>query len=138
MPDDGGPYPSWDEAAAELATEVRRVADRLRSLSQARLAAPAPPYPSRAAAARSVARLIAEAEQGIAARQGPVEPAWRGLPDLGDLAVGDQLAVTGHDLLSVIEHVRPDDDVWARGRRRTARDVVTEVAGHLAELRRSL
>lgn len=87
----------------ELAGSVRRVADRLRSLSDIRLARPvtlaaqsAQPAqePSRAGAAHALAQLMADraAElEGVPART---------VPRLHDLAVGDQVAVTGGDLVS--------------------------------------
>ena len=34
------------------------------------------------------------------------------MPELADFAVGDQVAVTGHDLLAALELVPPDEQVW--------------------------
>jgi len=135
----------------ELTADVRRVVERLRTLSPAQLAAPAPPHPSRAAGGRAVAQALATAAQGIEDRMSPGEPHWRTLPELADLAVGDQVAVTGHDLLALLlattfpgDHavvgvvVAPEETVWAPGARRTAEDVVTDAAAQLAALRRAL
>lgn len=75
-----------------LRTEVVRVADRLRSMSAERLTRPFPPYASRAAAALALAQRLADTAldlEGLARR--PV-------PDVGPLALGDQVAVTGEDL----------------------------------------
>ena len=78
---------------AELAQEVERLADRLRTLSDVRLAKPLPPYASRADAARAVVQRLADAAAVLEGR--PV----REVPRLPDLAVGDQVAVTGADLV---------------------------------------
>jgi hypothetical protein len=84
-----------------LEVEVRRVADRLRSLSPERLTRAFPPYVSRAAAALTVAQLLADTACDL-------EGVERHLvPDLGPLAVGDQVAVTGHDLVAALT-ARPD------------------------------
>jgi hypothetical protein len=136
---------AWDARLAALARDVDRVADRLRGLSQARLAAAAPPHASRAAAARTTAQTLADAAAGLEARGEPSSPPWRTVPELSEFAAGDQVAVTGHDLVSAAERAAPDDLVWARdGRRtardgrRTARDVLGEAADALAALRRRL
>ena len=112
--------------------------DRLRGLSQARLAAPAGPHPSRAHAVRGAAQQLAEAAQGIAAREDSDEPGWRELPVLSDLTVGDQIAVVGKDLLAELAGCDPDAAVWARGARRTAREVAGAAAENLATTRRLL
>jgi hypothetical protein len=76
-----------------LGREVERLADRLRTLSDVRLARALPPYASRADAARAVVQLLADGAAGLEGR--PV----REVPRLPDLAVGDQVAVTGTDLV---------------------------------------
>ena len=142
MPDQG-----WGLLAEELAADVRRVADRLRTLSAARLAGPAappedgmPPYGSRAQAARAVAQVMADAATALesaAAGGGWVE--WRPLPELADFAVGEQVAVTGHDLLAALALVPPGTDVWwdvyDHG---PARPGVERAARLLADVRRRL
>lgn len=120
----------WEPLRSELAADVRRVADRLRSLSQTRLAGPPAPseagfpdHPSRAAAARAAASALAGAAatlEGIAAPP---------LPELGDFAAGDQVAVTGHDLLAAMTAIAPD----AHGR-----ETVAVAAAALADVRRRL
>ena len=67
MPEEG-----WAPLAEELAADVRRVADRLRTLSAARLAGPPappedgmPPYRSRAQAARGAAQAMADAAAAL-------------------------------------------------------------------------
>jgi hypothetical protein len=111
VPEDG-----WAPLADELAADVRRVADRLRTLSAARLAGPPgppedgmPPYRSRAQAARGAAQAMADAAAAL--ESGPAG-GWveqRLLPELGDFAVGEQVAVTGHDLLAALALVSPDE-----------------------------
>ena len=76
-----------------LALEVRRVSDRLRSLSLSRLGAPLPPYASRADAGHALAQLLADAGADLDGRPRRV------VPRLGDESVGDQVAVTGRDLV---------------------------------------
>lgn len=75
--------------------ELDRVVDRLRSMPLARLAAPWPPYASRAAGARALAQRLADRAADLAGW--PRHP----VPDVGDAAVGDQVAVTGRDLLAL-------------------------------------
>jgi len=86
----------------ELAVEINRVVERLRSMPLTKLAAPWPPFPSRVAGARALAQQLADA-----AADASGEP-HRVVPDVGDAAVGDQIAVTGADALAV---VLPDDVV---------------------------
>jgi hypothetical protein len=78
----------------DLAVELDRVVDRLRSMPLTKLSAPWPPYPSRAAGARALAQRLADAAADVSG-----EPR-RVVPDVGDSAVGDQVAVTGADLLA--------------------------------------
>lgn len=87
-----------------LADEVERLADRLRALSDVRLARPLPPHPSRADAARAVAQLLADRAAQLEGRQP------RELPRLPDLAVGDQVAVTGTDLVLAAAAVRGSEE----------------------------
>jgi hypothetical protein len=102
-----------------LRIEVRRVADRLRSMSEERLTRPFPPHASRAAAGLALAQLLADSS---AALEGAPP---RRVPDLGPLAVGDQVAVTGTDVVTAAAGV-PDDPQ------------VQRCLDALAELRRTL
>jgi hypothetical protein len=143
----------WPGAVrAEIEADVRRVAERLRTLSEAQLAAVAPPYSSRAAGGRTVVQTLADAAQALEERDSGAEPHWRDVPALPDLSVGDQVALTGNDLLAqlppstptptggdhAVPAVGPEETVWARGTRRTAGEVVADAAAQLAGLRRLL
>ena len=95
-PDTTGRPRTPEEVCADLAEQVSRLADRLRSLSEVRLARALPPAGSRADAGHALAQRLADA---AAALDG--EPA-RPVPRLHDLAVGDQVAVTGTDLVAAV------------------------------------
>jgi hypothetical protein len=82
-------------AKDDVQIELDRVVDRLRSMPLTQLAAPWGDYPSRAAGARALAQRLAD--------RGADVGGWRRreVPDVGDAAVGDQVAVTGADLLAL-------------------------------------
>ncbi|WP_030062483.1 MULTISPECIES: hypothetical protein [Streptomyces] len=79
-----------------LIEAVDALADRFRSLPQSKLLGAVPGYGSRAAAALELARRLAAL--ALAAEGGPA----RDFPDAGAFAVGDQLAVAGHDLAALL------------------------------------
>lgn len=74
--------------------DLRRTLDRVGTLGLPRLAASFAPEPTRADAVRALVQQLADAAADLAG-----EPR-RTVPRLGDQAVGDQLAVCGHDLLA--------------------------------------
>jgi hypothetical protein len=82
--------------ADEARVELGRVVDRLRSMPLSRLAAPWGDYPSRAAGGRALAQRLADRAADVSGA--PHRP----VPDVGDAAVGDQVAVTGRDVLSLV------------------------------------
>jgi hypothetical protein len=85
----------------ELEREVERVAERLRTLSETRLGEAVGTYPSRTAAGRAAAQTLADAAAVLEALPGsPGDADRRSVPDIGPFAVGDQVAVTGHDLVA--------------------------------------
>ncbi len=84
----------------DLVIELDRVVERLRSMPLIKLAAAWPPYESRAAGARALAQRLADAAAILSGDQ------QYAVPDVGDAAVGDQVAVTGADLLAIDA---PDD-----------------------------
>ena len=105
MPEQTHPEPG--AGADDLARDLDRVIDRLRSLSAARLAAPVPGWASRAVAARALAQACADAAAHLTG-----EPT-RTVPALSDLAVGDQVAVCGHDLVAALSGTGTDRDAAA-------------------------
>ena len=137
---------AWGGLPDDLAADVRRVADRLRTLSAAQLAGPlaAPPAgwspdTTRADAGRVAAYRLAAAAEALEAAAAGRPPVERTLPRLGDFAVGDQVAVTGHDLLSAVAVVAPDAQVWLGFYdRASARQAVAGVTAVLAAVRRAL
>lgn len=126
------------EPLSALAGEVRRLADRLRTMSDVRLRQPLTPELTRASAVLDVAQSLAEAAQGIEERAAAREPAWRVLPDAGVLALGDQVAVTGQDLVAAVADLGPAELVWSRSGPRPPDDVLTELVGAVRALRRAL
>lgn len=116
---------AWRTEAESLAAEVERVARRLRGLTTARLVRPLPPYGTVADAGRLLARALAEAGQAVEEAGAEREPAWRTLPDLAVEAVGEQVAVTGHDLAAALA-TAPDAHVRTRAGRVPVRDLVAQ------------
>jgi hypothetical protein len=105
-----------DAASVRLDTVLGRLASRYRSMSESKLLGRLPDGRSRAAAGHELASLIALAAQGVEDRSRPLPPAWRALPFEGPLVVGDQIGVTGHDLLAACGRLgeRPASTaVWA-------------------------
>ena len=76
-------------------TELGRVVDRLRTMPLARLAADWTDFPSLASGARALAQEFADRAADAAGLERHV------VPDAGDAAVGDQVAVTGRDYLAL-------------------------------------
>ncbi len=119
----------------ELEWELSRLADRLRSLSDVRLGGPFPPHESRAVAALDLAQLLADAAQGVEERACLQPPVSRVVPDLGVFALGDQVAVTGRDLVAATVDADPDIEVWIAGRRIRAREVIATMTESVRSLR---
>jgi hypothetical protein len=83
-------------ASDDAAVELGRVVDRLRTMPLTRLAAPWGDYPSRAVGARALAQRLADRAADVSGSP------HRSVPDVGDAAVGDQVAVTGREVLSLV------------------------------------
>ena len=80
---------------ADAAVELGRVVDRLRSMPLTRLAAPWTTFPSLAAGARALAQDLADRGALLA------DHVPHTVPDVGDAAVGDQVAVTGREVIDL-------------------------------------
>jgi hypothetical protein len=118
----------------DLGRAVERLADRLRTLTDARLARPVVGGASAGDRAHVLAQSLSDAEQGIAERAAERPPAWRTMPRLGDLAVGDQVAVTGADLVASCEGLDPAESVWTRAGRSAASAVLARAVADVREL----
>ena len=84
-----------DAAVDDASRELTRVVDRLRTVPLTRLAKPWAEFPSLAAGARALAQELADRGAAAAGFEQHV------VPDAGDAAVGDQVAVTGRDYLGL-------------------------------------
>jgi len=136
----------WGAVLDELAADVRRVADRLRVLSAAQLAAPPrpssqgwPEYGSRAQAGRASATELALVACALEAADARSPREVQELPRVSDFAVGDQVAVTGHDLVAAMARTTPDTEVWlGSSQRSTAAEAVSRAARCLADVRQRI
>jgi hypothetical protein len=90
---------SVESVSARLETVLIRLSARFRSMPESKLLGRLPDGRSRAAAGHELAGLVALAAQGVEDRDRRKPPAWRALPFDGPFVVGDQIGVTGHDLL---------------------------------------
>jgi hypothetical protein len=138
---------SWEPRRSELAADVGRVSDRLRSMSRARLeglVAPGdeamPPWGTRAQAGRAMGSRMSDLAVALeATAEARPYPGHRGMPELSVFAAGDQVAVGGHDLLAAMALVDPEAVVvMGEDERRPARERVELTARLLADLRRRL
>jgi hypothetical protein len=107
--------------SARLEAVLTRLAGHYRSMPESKLLGRMPDGRTRAAAGHTLAELIAFAAQGVEERGLRGEgPRWRRLPFEGPFVVGDQIGVTGHDLLVACRRAGMGDgagdgavDVWA-------------------------
>jgi hypothetical protein len=143
---------------ARLTWEIDALADRYRGLSQARLlgALPSPvaftrpaagtggqepadgSRVTRAGAGHRLAQLLADAAAGVAGRAADVAPASRAVSIIDLFALGEQIAVTGHDLILELEGLQDRELVWDGDRRVRVATLVARVTGVLKELRLAL
>ncbi|WP_157436547.1 hypothetical protein [Actinospica robiniae] len=89
-----------ESVCERLDSLLTRLASAYRSLPESKLVGRLPDGRTRAAAGHELAVLIATAAQGVEDRSRPSAPSWRPLPYEGPFVVGDQIGVTGHDLLA--------------------------------------
>ncbi|MFE0460086.1 hypothetical protein ACFW1A_12645 [Kitasatospora sp. NPDC058965] len=110
--------------ALDLQDAVDQLADTYRAMPQSRLLGAVPGHASRAAAALGLARELAGTAQLL--EFGPDAPP-REIPEAGAFAVGDQLAVAGHDLAAALGALAPDAAVRTRdGAHRGAAELLAE------------
>jgi hypothetical protein len=105
---------------AMLIATVDDVAERIGRLPESRLRA-------RAASGLELAQELADAAAGIEARAAANPPPPREVPALSLFAVGDQVAVTGADLLAAADGLAGTTAVWHRGEQCP----LTELLAHL-------
>jgi hypothetical protein len=130
--------PEDADAVGVLAREVERVADRLRSMSDVRLGQPFPPSGTRALAALDLAQHLADAAQGVEERESAVAPVPRVVPDVGVFALGDQVTVTGTDLVAAAVGLQPEDEVWTVKGRLPLSKVLERATNAVRALRQAL
>jgi hypothetical protein len=121
-----------------LTQAVAQLAASYRALPQSKLLGLLPDGRSRAEAGYRFAARLAMFGQGVEERTLDVPPTWRSLPFDGVFIVGDQIAVTGHDLVAGIAGLDDLDElVWtAEGERVRAGELLAAAVGEAAELQR--
>lgn len=109
-----------------LTQAVAFFAATYRSLPQSKLLGLLSDGRSRAQAGHRFAALLAAMGQGVEERVSAQAPRWRDLPFDGHFIVGDQIAVTGHDLVAGMRGLADlDEPVWSvHGERVAAGDVL--------------
>lgn len=128
-----------DHRTELLLETVGRLASAFRALPQSKLLGQLPDGRTRAAAGHGLAVLLARAGQGVEERAREAAPAFRDVPFDGLFVVGDQIAVTGHDLVAGLRGLSPSAVVWGPdGRRVPAGAVVDLVLGEAVGLRMGL
>jgi hypothetical protein len=86
-----------------LEAVLSRLAGQFRSMPESKLHGRLRDGRSRAVAGHELAERLALAAQGLEDRCASAAPVWRRLPFEGPFVVGDQIGVTGHDLLVACE-----------------------------------
>ena len=112
-----------------LTRVVALLASAYRALPQSKLLGTLPDGRTRVEAGHRLAALFAVWGQGVEERALPVAPQWRELPFNGPFIVGDQIAVTGHDLVAGLRGLRGLDElVWRADGGRVSAGEVLELA----------
>jgi hypothetical protein len=122
-----------ESVSVRLETVLTRLSAHFRGMPESKLLGRLPDGRSRAAAGHELAGRVALAAQGVEDRLAPVPPTWRRLPFEGLFVVGDQIGVTGHDLLVACAGAVAADaagEVWAPGDgRRSERLGIADLLG---------
>ena len=125
-----------DHRTEPLADALSRLASVFRALPQSKLLGLLSDGRSRAAAGHALAVLLARAGQGVEERERDAAPVFRDVPFDGPFVVGDQIAVTGHDLVAGLRGLGGSALVWSPdGRRVSAGAMVEMVLGEVVGLR---
>lgn len=126
-----------DAVPDDLAAALSGVIATLRTMPAGKLATSLPGTTrSRADAGRLLARAVMIATQGIEDADQLATPAWRALPELPDLAVGDQLSVLAQDLRNAARFA--PSEVWTPDGRALLSDVLRDVLATAEEVARLL
>ena len=115
---ESGADPSQTRKLAQtLTAEVARVVEAYRRMPHSKFDQRLEPYDDRARAGYWLATQLTLLAQGMESWDSAQAPQWRELPVLGVFALGDQIAVVGHDLLAAFQAL--DDPrktlVWTPG-----------------------
>jgi hypothetical protein len=124
-----------------LADELRRVTDLFRRMPHSKFQQKLEPYGDRSSAGAWLASQLAALAQGTEEWDSPEAPRWRRMPDVGAFALGDQIAVVGHDLLAAFDALPEmnETQVWTPGDGRVpAEKALAAVLESTAALRRVL
>jgi len=133
-----------ESVSVRLETVLTRLSAHFRGMPESKLLGRLPDGRSRAAAGHELAGRVALAAQGVEDRGEAAAPAWRRLPFEGPFVVGDQIGVTGHDLLVACacasmsamadeaSRAAGEGEVWAPGEgRRGERLGIEELLGRV-------
>jgi hypothetical protein len=97
--------PAGPDSADLLGSEIARVAEAYRRMPHSKFTLQLEPWGSRAQAGYWLAEQFARLAQRIEAWPEPA-PDRRPLPRLGDFALGDQIAVTGRELIEAYRELK--------------------------------
>ena len=124
-----------ESVSARLETVLTRLSARFRSMPESKLLGRLADGRSRAAAGHELAGRLALAAQGVEDRGEAMPPTWRLLPFEGPFVVGDQIGVTGHDLLVACAGTvaaQAAGEVWTSGDgRRSERLGIEDLLGRV-------
>jgi len=121
-----------DHGSDDVSAALLRVVETVRRMPPGRLRSG-----GRVEAARALARALATAVQGVEQARSLERPAWRDLPDVPDLVVGDQLAVLATDLQLALA-AGPPAEVWTPAGRAPSSAVLAELLAKIAETNQAL
>lgn len=124
-----------------LWSEITRVAEGYRRMPHSKFALRLEPFGSRAQAGHWLAGQYAVLAQGVEQWDRILPPVWHRLPVLGVFALGDQIAVTGRDLVEAYRALKDpaETSVWTLGEGRVpAEKAMAAVLESTTALRKKL